>query len=145
MIIYVLLSISLAWSLLLSLLLLRIVRRYRRLFGKGTVGIDKVLDKILDGDNQRDRQIKLVLAQIEKLEKKTDNCLSSSGLVKFNPFSDLGGSQSFSLALLNRLGLGVIISGLHGRQTTRVYAKLLGQEGKLSAEEELAIKKAKQK
>jgi hypothetical protein len=45
------------------------------------------------------------------------------GLVRFNPFDDTGGDQSFALALLNAGGDGVVLSSLHGRGGTRFYAK----------------------
>ncbi len=45
------------------------------------------------------------------------------GLVRFNPFDDTGGDQSFALALLNAGGDGVVLSSLHGRTGTRFYAK----------------------
>ena len=59
----------------------------------------------------------------------------------------MGGNQSFSLAVLDQEGSGVIISALHSRDSTRVYAKpvVLGKESKysLSDEEKEAVKIAK--
>ena len=45
------------------------------------------------------------------------------GLVRFNPFEDTGGNQSFALALLDAEGNGWVLSSLHARTGTRVYAK----------------------
>jgi hypothetical protein len=45
------------------------------------------------------------------------------GLVRFNPFEDTGGDQSFALALLDADGDGVVLSSLHTRTATRFYAK----------------------
>jgi hypothetical protein len=45
------------------------------------------------------------------------------GLVRYNPFQDTGGDQSFALALLDKQGDGVVISSLHSRTMTRFYAK----------------------
>ena len=44
-------------------------------------------------------------------------------LVRFNPFEELGGDQSFILCLLDNANSGVIITSLHNRDSTRVYAK----------------------
>lgn len=67
------------------------------------------------------------------------------GLVKFNPFSDTGGDQSFVVSLLNRHGSGILITSLHGRGITRMYAKKVTNgscEQDLSAEEKQALSQA---
>lgn len=46
-------------------------------------------------------------------------------LVRFNPFEELGGDQSFILCLLDNTNTGAIITSLHNRETTRVYAKAI--------------------
>jgi hypothetical protein len=46
-------------------------------------------------------------------------------LVRFNPFNEVGGDQSFILCLLDKTNTGVIITSLHTRDTTRVYAKAI--------------------
>jgi hypothetical protein len=66
-----------------------------------------------------------------------------SGLVRFNPFGDTGGNQSFALALLDSEGDGVVILSLHSREGTRIYVKPVKKgkaELKVSDEEERAIK-----
>jgi hypothetical protein len=45
------------------------------------------------------------------------------GLVRFSPFHDTGGDQSFALALLDGRADGVVITGLHSRTDSRLYAK----------------------
>jgi hypothetical protein len=44
-------------------------------------------------------------------------------LTRYNPFDELGGDQSFILCLLDNANSGVIITSLHNRDSTRVYAK----------------------
>lgn len=64
------------------------------------------------------------------------------GLVKFNPFSDTGGEQSFVVSLLDRHGSGILITSLHGRGITRLYAKKVTGghcDQELSAEEKQAL------
>lgn len=46
-------------------------------------------------------------------------------MVRFNPFNDVGGDQSFILCLLDKTNTGVIITSLHTRDSTRVYAKAI--------------------
>ena len=66
-------------------------------------------------------------------------------MIRYNPFADTGGDQSFAIALLDSLGNGVVLSSLHSRTDTRVFAKPV-QSGRsryqLSDEEQDAIKKA---
>jgi hypothetical protein len=47
------------------------------------------------------------------------------GFLRFNPFRDAGGDQSFALALADQDGKGVVMSSLYGRDGTRVYGKPL--------------------
>ncbi|MDQ7029441.1 MAG: DUF4446 family protein [Ardenticatenia bacterium] len=49
------------------------------------------------------------------------------GVVRFNPFQETGGDQSFSIALLDDHGNGVVITSLYTRDGTRIYAKPLEQ------------------
>jgi hypothetical protein len=68
------------------------------------------------------------------------------GFVRYNPFNDAGGNISFVLALLNGHDDGVVISSLHGRDGTRVYAKSVRSgksESQLTEEEDQAIKESK--
>ena len=68
------------------------------------------------------------------------------GFLRFNPFRDAGGDQSFALALADQEGNGFVMSSLHSRDVTRVYGKpLVGWESiyPLTDEEKQAIEKAK--
>jgi hypothetical protein len=64
------------------------------------------------------------------LGNKTNKSLDSIrpykiNLTRFNPFDELGGDQSFILCLLDNANSGVIITSLHNRDSTRVYAKAI--------------------
>ena len=67
-------------------------------------------------------------------------------LVRFNPFAELGGDQSFILVLLDSHLNGVIVTSLHAKETTRVYAKPIKNGAALdvvlSKEEKIALVKA---
>lgn len=66
-------------------------------------------------------------------------------LIRFNPFEDLGGDQSFILVMLDNTNSGVIITSLHSRDVTRTYAKAIkngeGYNTTLSKEEKMAVVK----
>lgn len=68
------------------------------------------------------------------------------GLVRYDALQEMSGQMSFSLALLNAAGDGVVVSSINGRAETRTYAKTVkASEGtqELSPEEEAAIRSAK--
>jgi hypothetical protein len=80
-----------------------------------------------------------------RLESGAIRAFQRVGLVRFNPFEDTGGNQSFALALLDAEGNGWVLSSLHARTGTRVYAKAIRggrSDGALSEEETAAIKQA---
>ncbi|MEN6479198.1 MAG: DUF4446 family protein [Anaerolineales bacterium] len=84
-------------------------------------------------------------AQLATLTAQAARCLQHTGLVRFNPFADTGGDQSFALALADAQGNGLILSSLHTRGLTRVYAKpLVGWSSTypLTDEENQAIQQA---
>jgi Protein of unknown function (DUF4446) len=67
------------------------------------------------------------------------------GLVRYDAFEDMGGHLSFSAALLDGNGNGLVITSINGRQDTRCYAKPVeswSSEHNLSEEEEAAIRQA---
>lgn len=88
-----------------------------------------------------------LIAGCVKLEEDGLLHIQKVGLLRFNPFKDTGGDQSFILALVDAKDTGVIISSLHTRTGTRWYAKHViggkGTEYELSHEEEEALKSAK--
>ncbi len=78
----------------------------------------------------------------DRLEVDGRRAFQRIGLVRFNPFEDTGGNQSFALALLDAEEDGIVISSLHSRGTTRVYAKAIAAgrpEAALSDEESEAL------
>lgn len=84
---------------------------------------------------------------LEKQGAAAQKHFQKVGIVRFNPFADSGGDQSFALALMDGHDSGFVISSLHSRQETRIYLKPVangkGKEFPLSKEEEQAIKIAK--
>jgi hypothetical protein len=87
---------------------------------------------------------KLALGE-RHLAELTDDSLRNVGLVRFDAFEDMGGQLSFSAALLDGHGDGVVITSINGRQDTRCYAKRVSQgtsPHNLSDEERQAIREA---
>jgi hypothetical protein len=79
------------------------------------------------------------------VEEQGRRAVQHVGVVRFNPFEDTGGNQSFALAMLDSKGDGVVVSSLHSRQATRLYLKQIAGgkcDTALSDEESEALRKA---
>ena len=90
---------------------------------------------------------KKISKELEDLKKDNKFFIQEIGIVRFNPFKETGGNQSFSIALLDGNKDGVVISSLYGREESRVFAKPIKNgesEYLLTEEEKKAIEKAKE-
>lgn len=98
------------------------------------------------------RELKTFRSELERYlklaESRLRGAVSGMGVVRFNPFSGdgSGGNQSFSLALLDESGRGVVVSSLYARDRASVYAKAVdawASSHELSEEEKEAIARAR--
>ena len=83
--------------------------------------------------------------KVKPLTDINNNKFSRLGLVRFNPFNETGGDNSFVLCFLDDKLNGVLLTGLHTREKTRMYAKKVRNgkaEHELSKEESKAIEEA---
>jgi hypothetical protein len=104
------------------------------------------LGEALDAQAGRVESVQQRLAELDsryaRLETRSRGSLQHIGLVRFNPFNDTGSDQSFAIALLDDEQSGIVVSSLHGRDGTRIFAKPIraGQATHpLSAEEQRAL------
>lgn len=84
----------------------------------------------------------LVERQGEVTERSLRTSLRFQGMVRYDAYRDMGGSQSWSIALLDGNQSGAVVTSLHARDHARVYLKELveGTPGqRLSPEEERAV------
>ena len=103
--------------------------------------LDSHLGKVIEVGSKMEELAKLY----DGLEVRSRGSLQHVGVVRFNPFEDTGSDQSFAIALLDDRRDGIVLSSLHGRGQTRVFAKPVeGGESKhqLSDEEAQAIRVA---
>jgi hypothetical protein len=104
-----------------------------------------VLDAHLEKVYALSGQLDDLAARTAILEAAQRRSFQRVGLVRYNPFEETGGNQSFALALLDAAGDGWVLSSLHARSGTRVYAKAITasrSDAGLSAEETAAIAQA---
>jgi len=104
------------------------------------------LKEILFQFKSLEKKFEKVSEELEKLKKENKFNIQKIGIVRFNPFKEVGGNQSFSIALLDGNDDGITITSLYTREGNRVYGKEIKagfSEYLLSAEEKEAINKAK--
>ena len=134
------------WILILSIATFWVVRFFKRL----SSGVDRgnlvnILEEVIRREKINAKNLKDLRSNFFALEENSRFHIQKVGLVRFNPFKELGGDHSFSLALLNAKDTGVVITGLHTRERTRVYVKDIKKgksELELSEEEKRALKRA---
>lgn len=140
--------ITICWLIALTYLFWRLFLHYNNLTkGTSSRSLQTILDSILKETQTSRKNIDKLQEQYATIEKQGQFHIQKIGLLRFNPFKDTGGDQSFILALLDGKETGVVISGLYSRAGTRWFAKRIvqgkGVEYELSEEEKKAIKEAK--
>ncbi|MBA3781991.1 DUF4446 family protein [Nocardioides sp. InS609-2] len=84
--------------------------------------------------------------EVAALQTETRTALRHLAVVRYDAFGDMGGHLSWSVALLDDAGDGVVLSSIHGRSEARTYAKSISGwtcEQQLSPEEDEAITHAR--
>jgi len=90
--------------------------------------------------------IKQMTAEIESLKRKNKLSVQNIGIIRYNPFKEVGGDQSFSIALLDGENDGIVVTSLFSRDGNRIYGKPIKKGSSpysLSDEERKAIEEAK--
>jgi len=84
--------------------------------------------------------------EVAALRVEGGDALRHLAVVRYDAFGDMGGHLSWSLALLDDAGNGVVLTSIHGRSDARTYAKSISSwtcEQQLSPEEDDAIAHAR--
>jgi hypothetical protein len=115
----------------------------------GRVRLDDSLRGVLQGQAEHVQRLERAIRALHSADKKQQVLIDGSvrrvGLLRYDAFEDVGGRLSFSCALLDEHGDGVVLTSINGRQETRVYAKPVNggaSSHNLSLEEEEAIRRA---
>lgn len=142
-----LLAVLVIWLTILSILVVLTRSHYKRLVDiGGKRDLKGILERILDRLEEDRVSINNITKIIKRLEQEGEFHMQKIGVVRFNPFPEVGGNQSFVLAFLDKNNNGIVVSSLYGREATRWYVKsVVGGKGKdieLSKEEERAIQLA---
>lgn len=110
-------------------------------------GIDNFLKEIFEKNNQIERDIYKLYKASKEINNIATRSLSRVSMIRYNPFGDTGGDQSFSIALLDLKDNGLVLSSLHSRSGTRIYSKpiISGQSNHHLTEEEIEVMRRAQK
>lgn len=134
------------WLGALSFVFFKMQKHFRRLVGKAPESdLVTILEKILKSEEDNKKVLHKHSQEIEKIDVRAGSYVQKLGLVRFNPFSEIGGDQSFVVCLLDRSDTGFLLTGLHTRDRTRIYVKPIknGQSKiELSREEKKALRDA---
>jgi hypothetical protein len=139
---------SLGLNLVMLLILAAAVGR-RPGGGRQPSDFDDMVRGVLEGHarslEKLEGAVRQLAGQDRALGRGLRGAVQHVGLIRYDAFAEMGGRLSFSCALLDGRGSGVVITSINGRQDTRVYAKPV-REGRsshnLSEEEEQAIQQA---
>lgn len=136
------------WTAIITVLFFRMSAHYNTLTrGVTTKSMQEVLAMLLTKQETDAKEIRMLQESLRALKVDGTLHLQRIGVVRFNPFSDTGGSQSFTIAILDGKDNGIVMTSLYARTGNRWYIKHI-KEGscpdvELSKEEQSAIKKAR--
>ena len=111
----------------------------KRFLGETAINTDEdIINSIMRRIARIEAKLEETEPRLHILETIATSSIQKLGFVRFNPFPDTGGDNSFMLILLDREHTGILLSSLYMREGARLYAKSI-EKGKpkqtLSAEE----------
>ena len=133
----------------LALLLSAMSQGRRRTEPKGPIQMDDLLRGILEGQAKQIQRLEQAARSLNATDRRQEALIEGAvrrvGVIRYDAFEDVGGRLSFSCAMLDDHGTGVVLTSINGRQETRVYAKPIAEGNStynLSVEESEAIRQA---
>jgi hypothetical protein len=93
------------------------------------------------------RAVDAVAADAARIDRRVDDAVSKTAVVRYDAYETSGGHQSASVALLDSARSGVVVSAIQGRDYARIYVKELDRGHSsiaLSPEEQDAVERAMQ-
>jgi uncharacterized membrane protein len=135
--------ILLIWNMIT---LSRLKRRYKRLTrGVENKNFEAIFLEHLERMETSLETIHKSNEDIQEIAGKLKHCIQKVGYIRYNPFEDMGGDYSFSIALLNEDNDGIVITGLYSRSGSSIFSKPIKRGTSsifLSEEEKKAIEMA---
>jgi len=139
-------AIMLIWLVVIGRRFQDIQKRYRKLLhGANVANIEQLLVNNHQNYNELVKYSEQLKAEMAALTAKVGGCTQRVAVKRYNPFEDVGGDLSFSVALLNDNNTGVVLSSLYSRRENQIYAKPVVEGSssyRLSPEEQQVITEA---
>ena len=133
-------AILLIWAIVLQWRLSRIRRVFNGLTeGLEDANLEEALYHCVDAVEKNTQHTEDLITLTENLRISARNDIQRVGLIRFNPFEDAGGDQSFAIALLDADGTGLVLSSLFSRTGSRMFAKevVAGRSSHVLTDEEV--------
>lgn len=144
-IIFIIVGIMIVWNIILTVFLYKINHKNNIFFDDSSKNLRELVTRAITDNKSINIRANKLESGIEEIAEIIQRSYQKFSMVRYNPFRETGGDQSFSLALLDLRDNGVVITSIHGREVDRIYAKeIVNGKSKhnLSAEEIEAIKEA---
>jgi hypothetical protein len=136
-------------ALVLTGLLVRKLRRLRAdqqvLLGGGTGDLVDFAVSLQGRIDDLHGAVDEIAAALARVDRRIDTSISKTGLVRYDAYDDAGGQQSATIAVLDSVRTGVVLSAIQGRDYARIYLKELDRgraSVALSPEELEAVERA---
>ena len=133
------------WLGYLTYLVLKEKKYLEELFPEGEARqVRGKLSEVLTGIKEIREENTLIASRLDELDQNGLKHIQRLEVMRYNPYNDTGGDQSFTVVMLDDKLNGVLITSLHSRSGTRIYTKII-KSGKsdleLSKEEQEILEK----
>jgi uncharacterized protein DUF4446 len=138
-------AIALALAVLFYVKLRRVRAAQLVLLGGGKADLIDFAVSLQGRIDDLHRAVDEVAAGLSRVDRRVDDGLSKSALVRYDAYENAGGQQSASVALLDSARTGIVLSAIQGRDYARIYVKELDRgraSVALSPEELEAVERA---
>ena len=99
-------------------------RRLKRFFlGKKAKDLEDTIAALENNINKLENAAGKMQSEITTLNGKIKKSIRGLETIRFNPFPDQGGNQSFAIGMLDEEGDGLVLSSMYGRERMSVFAK----------------------
>lgn len=146
----VIILLFLIFLIILSLKLSKLKKRYERFTGGEEIhseNLENMLYEYNENVKKSNETYGKVLSMIQEFDDEMKWCTQKIGVIRYNPFDEMGGNLCYAVAILDGKDNGVVLNGIHSRNGTFTYAKPIerGVSPYVLTEEELqALEKAKE-
>lgn len=144
---YIVSGLLLLGVLVLSFFVFKLNSRVSKLLqGKDAKNLEESFTYLAEEIKRMNQNELITEKTLKNLNMRLRKSLSGFKTIRFNPFPDAGGNQSFAIAFVNEEGDGLIISSLYSREKTSIFAKPIKggkSEFELTDEEKKALAEAR--